>query len=110
MEHALMVAQEERVTLCLLQVTPQRRHATTQARAACTLAAAQATAAGVAYDMQHAMGDIASVVLKTAAVQQCDVIILGIPAGSVWSRFWRGSPAKAVLDRATLPVLLIPSA
>lgn len=109
-EHALMVAQEERVTLCLLQVTPQRRHATAQARAACTLAVAQATAAGVTYDVQHATGDIATAVLKTAAVQQCDVIILGIPAGSAWSRLLHGSPAKAVLYQATLPVLLIPSA
>jgi nucleotide-binding universal stress UspA family protein len=110
LEHALMVAQEEHVMLCLLQVTPSRRRAASRARAACTLAAAQATAAGVAYDVQHAAGDMAAAVLKTATAQQCDIVLLGISAGNGWPHWWRGCPAKALLDQAILPVLLIPSA
>jgi nucleotide-binding universal stress UspA family protein len=109
-EQALRVAQEEHVTLCLLQVTPARRRAAAQVRAACTLAAAQTTAAGVAYDVQQATGDMAAAILKTAAAQQCDLVLLGIPARNGWPHDWRGCPAKAVLDQATVPVLLIPSA
>lgn len=111
MEHAFMVtAQEERASLCLLQVTPPRGQAAARARAACTLAAAQAAAAGVAYNVQHATGDIAAAILKTAAAQQCDVVMLGISARNVWSRFWHGCPTTTLLEHTTLPVLLIPSA
>jgi nucleotide-binding universal stress UspA family protein len=111
MEHVFMVAaQEERVTLCFLQVTPPRGQAAARARTACTFAAAQAAAAGVAYDVHHATGDMAAAILKTAAAQQCDVVMLGIPARNVWSRFWCGCPTTTLLDRTTLPVLLIPSA
>jgi nucleotide-binding universal stress UspA family protein len=94
----------------LLQVTPPRRQAAARARAACTLAAAQAAAAGVAYDVQHVTGDIAAAILKTAAAQQCDVVMLGISARNVWSRFWHGCPTTTLLEHTTLPVLLIPSA
>jgi nucleotide-binding universal stress UspA family protein len=110
LEHALLLAQEERTTLCILQVLPPGRQAAAHVRAAGALAEAQTATSGVAYDMCQAQGNVTMAVLHTAAAQQCDVIILGVPTGNMWSRLLWGLPIKSILGRTTLPILLIPSA
>jgi nucleotide-binding universal stress UspA family protein len=110
MEHALLLAQEERTTLCILQVLPSGRQAAAQVCAAGALAEAQVAAAGVAYDVCQTQGNMATTILQTAAAQQCDAIMLGIPAGNMWPRLLWGLPIKSILRQTTLPVLLIPSA
>lgn len=110
MEHALLLAQDERTTLCLLQVLPQGRQAAAQVHAAGALAEAQVAASGVAYDVCQVPGSVTTAVLQTAAAQQCDAVMLGIPARNVWPRVLWGLRVKSILGQATLPVLLIPSA
>ena len=60
--------------------------------------------------MCQAQGNVATTIIQTAVAQQCDAVMLGIPAGNAWSRLLWGLPITSILGQATLPVLLIPSA
>lgn len=108
--HVLALEAAVRTTLCLLRLASPSPGRAAEQRAASALAAAQATAARVPFDLQQATGNVPTAILRTAVDQQCDIVMLSTSMGNVWSRLLHGCPAKAVLDHAEVPVLLIPSA
>jgi nucleotide-binding universal stress UspA family protein len=114
MEYALTLAQAEHLDVYLLHVKAawapgKARHSLVRAQATCTLAAAQAVAAGVHYETRIAAGHSVPAILETAAYCQCDVIILGIHEGTHWQRLWRGHLPRVVTTQTAFPVLLVPS-
>jgi nucleotide-binding universal stress UspA family protein len=109
MAYSMRLAKEEQAALCLLQVAPQGQRAAARMPVAYALAEAQVAASGVSYDVRQAKGDTASAIVRAAEEQQCDIVILGTPSGSLWSRLLYGCPIKAALNQTTRPVLLIPA-
>ncbi len=114
LEYALTLAQAAPLDVCLLHVPAAWppgvvRHARASAPEACTLAAAQALAAGVRYDVQGAAGRGVTAILETATHRQCDLILLGVPAGTRWQRLWCGRTVRALTTTTPVPVLLVPA-
>jgi nucleotide-binding universal stress UspA family protein len=114
MEYALTLAQAENLDVSLLHVeaawSPGRTgRSMRRAQEFCTLAAAQAAAAGLRYDVQVATGQAIPTILQAAAHSQCEVIILGVSEGVPWQQLWRSLLTRAVLAEASCPVLLVPS-
>lgn len=110
-DHALALARERQLAVCLLCVEPRRsRHdlpATTEGRNILALAEARAAAAGVRYEAQLAYGDVVAEILEMATSRQCDVIILGSRGLTGLKRLMLGSISNAVAAKAALPVLIV---
>jgi nucleotide-binding universal stress UspA family protein len=110
--YALSLAQEEDVDVCLLQSALSRplfasSGAATRAHNALTLATAWAAAAGINYEVRHASGDGVTAIIETAAMAQCDAIILGAQGRPGWQRFLYNRMVKRVIACSPLPVLLV---
>jgi nucleotide-binding universal stress UspA family protein len=72
-----------------------------------TQAAARAASAGVPCDTICTWGNVPESILRTAADEQCDLIVLGSRGLSGLKRMMLGSIANAVAAKATQPVLVV---
>ena len=113
-DHALHLAQEQHLEVCLLCVEPGRRRrfsdadlATSEAKSIITLAEARAAASGVSYTAKLAYGDVPEAILQTATDQECDLIVLGSRGLTGWKRLMLGSISNAVAVKAAQPVMIV---
>jgi nucleotide-binding universal stress UspA family protein len=113
-DHALHLAQEQHLDVCMLCVEAGRRRrpsdldlATSEAKSILTLAEARAAAAGVSYAAKLAYGDVPEAILETATNQECDLIILGSRGLTGWKRLMLGSISNAVAVKSALPVMIV---
>jgi nucleotide-binding universal stress UspA family protein len=113
-DHALALAQEQQLEVCLLCVDTSRSRSATLLNSATSvgknilaLAEARAAAAGVTYEARLAYGNVAEAILETAASRQCDVIILGSRGLTGFKRLMIGSISNAVTAKTLLPVLIV---
>jgi nucleotide-binding universal stress UspA family protein len=113
-DHALELARVQQLMVCLLYVeTPRPRRTdslfglTSDAKNVLTLAEARAAAAGVPYEAKLAHGDVTTMILDTAAQQQCDVVVLGSRGLTGFKRLMLGSISNAVAATAPIPVLIV---
>jgi nucleotide-binding universal stress UspA family protein len=113
-DHALQLAQDQHLDVCMLCVEAGRRRrpsdldlATSEAKSILTLAEARAAAAGVSYAAKLAYGDVPEAILATANSQECDLIILGSRGLTGWKRLMLGSISNAVAVKAVQPVMIV---
>ncbi len=109
-DHAIMLAQSQRFSVCLLHVMPgRRRHAAAEAEGQTILARAEAraTSASVATTVVLANGDVPTTIVDTAIRQDCDGIILGSRGAAGLKRLMLGSISNAVAVKTPLPVLIV---
>jgi nucleotide-binding universal stress UspA family protein len=113
-DHALHLAQDQHLDLCMLCVEAGRRRrpsdldlATSEAKSILTLVEARAAAAGVSYEAKLAYGDVPEAILATANSQECDLIILGSRGLTGWKRLMLGSISNAVAVKAAQPVMIV---
>jgi nucleotide-binding universal stress UspA family protein len=113
-DHALHLAQEQQLDVCMLCVEAGRRRrfrdvdlSTSEAKSILTLAEARAAAAGVSYAAKLAYGDVSESIIETATNQECDLIILGSRGLTGWKRLMLGSISNAVAVKAAQPVMIV---
>ena len=109
-DHALTLAQSERLSVCLLHVLPGRRPslaAEDEGRRILKRAEDRAATVGVSITVEVAMGDPVAQIVDTAANLSCDGIILGSRGSSGWKRLMVGSISNAVAVKSPLPVLIV---
>lgn len=113
-DHALLLAQNQHLDVCILCVDATRSRppkdvngATSALHNVLALAEARAVAAGVTYSSFLAYGKVADAILNTAEKQQCDAIILGSRGLSGVKRLMLGSISNAVTAKSTLPVMVV---
>lgn len=113
-DHALALAQTSQLEVGLLHVDAARQRqadelliATSGGKNVLALAEARAAAAGVAYRARLAYGNVVDAILETAAMWQCDAIVLGSRGLTGWKRLMLGSISNAVAAKADLPVLIV---
>ena len=110
-DHALALAQDQQIEVCLLHVERRRRRgedpAAAEGKNILALTEARAAAAGIAYHAVLATGDVAETILSTATDKQCDAIIMGSRGLTGWKRLMLGSISNAVAAKAQLPILIV---
>lgn len=113
-DHALSLAQEYQIDVCLLHVDSARPRsandpivATSGGKNILALAEARAAAAGVTYQTRLAYGNVVDAITETATSRQSDLIILGSRGLTGWKRLMLGSISNAVAAKASLPVLIV---
>jgi nucleotide-binding universal stress UspA family protein len=113
-EHALSLAQDQQLEVCILCVEAGRRRpidalamATAEGKGVLTLAEARAAAAGVTYESRLAYGEVTTAILEAATSRECDLIVLGSRGLTGWKRLMLGSISNAVAVKATQPVLIV---
>ena len=112
-DHALELAQENGLEVCLLCVDVNRassRDALDDNSAAKDILAnaeARAAAAGVTYEAHLAYGDVTEAVLETAGSRQCDAIVMGSRGMTGLKRLMIGSISNAVAAKSLLPVMIV---
>ena len=112
-DHALSLARQQRLDVCLLYVEAGRRPpppgtpAAIEEKGILALVEARAVAAGVSYETRMAYGDVTDGILDTATQQQCDLIILGSRGLTGWKRLMLGSISNAVAVKAAQPVMIV---
>ena len=112
--HALALAQDAALDVCMLHSQPLRQpyetaphRGTGSVQDTLPLVAAQTAMAGVRSNGVLALGHTVTAILETAADRACDGIILGVEQPSGWKRLLYEHTAKAVMAHTTLPVLLV---
>ena len=112
-DHALKLAQENRLDVCLLCVDSSRAAAgdplddNSGAKDILANAEARAAAAGVTYEAHLAYGDVTEAVLETASSRQCDAIVMGSRGMTGLKRLMIGSISNAVAAKSLLPVMIV---
>ncbi len=113
-DHALSLAQQQHLDVCILCVDATRTRppkapddATSASANVLALAEARAAAAGVTYNTCLAYGKVVDAILQTAEAQQCDAIILGSRGLSGVKRLMLGSISNAVTAKSVLPVIVV---
>ena len=111
-DHALSLARQQQLDVCLLYVDAGRRRssgtpAAVEEKGILALVEARAVAAGVSYETRMAYGDVTDGILDTATQQQCDLIILGSRGLTGWKRLMLGSISNAVAVKAAQPVMIV---
>ena len=113
-DHALKLAQESGLEVCIVSVDPSRAAASgaslddnSPAKDILANAEARAAASGVAYEAHLAYGDITEAVLETASSRQCDAIVLGSRGMTGLKRLMIGGISNAVAAKSHLPVMIV---
>jgi nucleotide-binding universal stress UspA family protein len=112
-DHALSLARQQQLDICLLYVDAGRRRpssgtpAAVEEKGILALVEARAVAAGVSYETRMAYGDVTEGILDTAMQQQSDLIILGSRGLTGWKRLMLGSISNAVAVKAAQPVMIV---
>ena len=112
-DHALELAQENGLEVCLLCVDVNRAAAqgafddNSAAKDILANAEARAAAAGVTYEAHLAYGDVTEAVLETASRRQCDAIVMGSRGMTGLKRLMIGSISNAVAAKSLLPVMIV---
>jgi nucleotide-binding universal stress UspA family protein len=113
-DHALDLARMQQLEVCLLYVERRRPRRTdslssltSDGKSILALAEARAAVARVSYETKLAYGDVATMILHTAAEQQCDVVVLGSRGLTGFKRLMLGSISNAVAATAPMPVLIV---
>ena len=113
-DHALKLAQQNGLEVCLLCVDTSRPAATgdafddnSAAKDILANAEARAAAAGVTYEAHLAYGDVTEAVLETAGSRQCDAIVMGSRGMTGLKRLMIGSISNAVAAKSLLPVMIV---
>jgi nucleotide-binding universal stress UspA family protein len=112
-DHALSLARQQQLDVCLLYVDAGRRRpapdtpVAVEEKGILALVEARAVAAGVSYETRMAYGDVTDGILDTATQQQCDLIILGSRGLTGWKRLMLGSISNAVAVKAAQPVMIV---
>jgi nucleotide-binding universal stress UspA family protein len=112
-DHALSLARQQQLEVCLLYVEAGRRPPPPDASSALeekgvlALAEARAVAAGVSYETRMAYGDVTDGILEMTTQQQCDLIVLGSRGLTGWKRLMLGSISNAVAVKADQPVMIV---
>lgn len=110
-DYAIVLAQHEGLSLCLLHVLPAKLRdddmAVMDGRYLLARAETRAASAGVKTTVVQAYGDVARTIVQTAAQQHCDGIILGARGATGWKRLMLGSIGNTVAAASSLPVLLV---
>lgn len=112
-EHALLLAKTEHLSVCLLHVIStgrrRRRDEVTEAEGHRILARAEARAndVGVCSTAMMEHGDVSKTIVATAEHQECDGIVLGSRGATGWKRLMLGSISNAVAVTTPLPVLVV---
>lgn len=112
-DHALKLAQENGLEVCILCVDASRAAAgnplddNSGAKDILANAEARAAAAGVTYEAHLAYGDVTEAVLETASNRQCDAIVMGSRGMTGLKRLMIGSISNAVAAKSLLPVMIV---
>jgi nucleotide-binding universal stress UspA family protein len=113
-DHALALAREQHLEVCLLCVDSSRSRSpkdssdtTSGIKNILALAEARAVAAGVTYEAHLAYGNVAEAILDTARQYHCDIIVLGSRGLTGFKRLMIGSISNAVTAKAQLPVMVV---
>lgn len=108
--HALQLAQESGLEICILSVDVNRGAASDEnspAKDILANAEARAAASGVAYEAHLAYGDITEAILETAGSRQCDAIVMGSRGMTGLKRLMIGGISNAVAAKSHLPVMIV---
>ena len=112
-DHALKLAQDNGLEVCILCVDASRVAAgdplddNSGAKDILANAEARAAAAGVTYEAHLAYGDVTEAVLETASSRQCDAIVMGSRGMTGLKRLMIGSISNAVAAKSLLPVMIV---
>ena len=111
-DHALDLARQQGLEVCLLCVEPSRVRpflgsAMSGSKDVLALAAARAATAGVICEARLAYGNVTEAILETAARQACDAVVLGSRGLTGFKRVMLGSTSNAVTAKTLLPVLIV---
>ena len=112
-DHALKLAQENGLEVCILCVDASRAAAgaplddNSGAKDILANAEARAAAAGVTYEARLAYGNVTEAVLETASNRQCDAIVMGSRGMTGLKRLMIGSISNAVAAKSLLPVMIV---
>ena len=113
-DHALKLAQESGLEVCIVSVDASRAAASgasfddnSPAKDILANAEARAAASGVAYEAHLAYGDITEAVLETASSRQCDAIVMGSRGMTGLKRLMIGGISNAVAAKSHLPVMIV---
>ena len=112
-DHALKLAQDNGLEVCILSVDTSRAAAgdplddNSGAKDILANAEARAAAAGVTYEAHLAYGDVTEAVLETASSRQCDAIVMGSRGMTGLKRLMIGSISNAVAAKSLLPVMIV---
>ena len=112
-DHALKLAQDNGLEVCILCVDASRAAAgdplddNSGAKDILANAEARAAAAGVTYEAHLAYGDVTEAVLETAGSRQCDAIVMGSRGMTGLKRLMIGSISNAVAAKSLLPVMIV---
>ena len=108
--HALHMAQESGLEICILSVDVKRGAGSednSPAKDILANAEARAAASGVVYEAHLAYGDITEAVLETADSRQCDAIVMGSRGMTGLKRLMIGGISNAVAAKSHLPVMIV---
>ena len=109
-DHALQLAQENGLEVCILSVDVSRAAApddSSPAKDILANAEARAAASGVVYEAHLAYGDITEAILETANDRQCDAIVMGSRGMTGLKRLMIGGISNAVAAKSHLPVMIV---
>ncbi len=111
-DHALKLAQENGLEVCILCVDASRAAGAplddnSGAKDILANAEARAAAAGVTYEARLAYGNVTEAVLETASNRQCDAIVMGSRGMTGLKRLMIGSISNAVAAKSLLPVMIV---
>ena len=112
-DHALKLAQENGLEVCILCVDTSRAATgnplddNSAAKDILANAEARAAAAGVTYEAHLAYGNVTEAVLETASSRQCDAIVIGSRGMTGLKRLMIGSISNAVAAKSLLPVMIV---
>ena len=113
-DHALELAQENGLEVCILCVDVNRAAAAqdafddnSAAKDILANAEARAAAAGVTYEAHLAYGNVTETVLETASSRHCDAIVMGSRGMTGLKRLMIGSISNAVAAKSHLPVMIV---
>ncbi len=112
-EHALLLAKSEHLSVCLLHVVPVRRRrrvdeaAEAEGHRILAHAEARANEAGVPATAIMEHGDVSKAIVAAATQHECDGIVMGSRGATGWKRLMLGSISNAVAVTTPLPVLVV---
>lgn len=109
-DHALQLARQSGLEVCILSVDASRAAAAddnSPAKGILANAEARAAASGVSYEAHLAHGDITEAILETANAHACDAIVMGSRGMTGLKRLMIGGISNAVAAKSHLPVMIV---